>query len=168
MRMRTGRFRSWRVRRSLLATAVLSSVLVPAALIVTAQPASAAPGTYYCDSYSANPIKVNDNGSGGYAVEQLTGIDSSPSSSSIHTLGISEINALGISPVDDKAYGIVPRGSNPNSLLVRFDDDEVQYVAEVEESATQGTFDVHGDYIYGDESGVYRVRRPDLLTGYTS
>ena len=168
MRMRTGRFRSWRVRRSLLATAVLSSVLVPATLIVTAQPASAAPGTYYCDSYSANPIKVNNNGSGGYAVEQLTGIDSSPSSSSIHTLGISEINALGISPVDDKAYGIVPRGSNPNSLLVRFDDDEVQYVAEVEESATQGTFDVHGDYIYGDESGVYRVRRPDLLTGYTS
>ncbi|MCS5665232.1 MAG: hypothetical protein NZ582_05370, partial [Acidimicrobiales bacterium] len=70
--------------------------------------------------------------------------------------------------MDDKAYGIVPRGSNPNSLLVRFDDDEVRYVAEVEESATQGTFDVHGDYIYGDESGVYRVRRPDLLTGYTS
>ena len=137
MRMRTGRFRYWRVRRSLLATAVLSSVLVPAALIVTAQPASAAPGTYYCDSYSANPIKVNDNGSGGYAGEQLTGIDSSPSSSSIHTLGSSEINALGISPVDDKAYGIVPRGSNPNSLLVRFDDDEVRFVAEVEESATQ-------------------------------
>ena len=163
MRVASGRFRAWRVRRVLLATAVLSSVLVPATLIVTAQPALAAPGTYYCDSYSANPIKVNDNGSGGYAVEQLTGIDSSPSSSSIHTLGISEINALGISPVDDKAYGIVA-----GKLLVRFDNDEVRYVADVEESATQGTFDVHGDYIYGDASGVYRVRRPDLLTGYTS
>ena len=161
MRMRTGRFRSWRVRRSLLATAVLSSVLVPAALIVTAQPALAAPGTYYCDSYSANPIKVNDNGAGGYAVEQLT--VSGPSSSSIHTLGISDINAVGISPVDDKAYGIVA-----GAQLIRFDDDEVRYVADVEESATQGTFDVHGDYIYGDGSGVYRVRRPDLLTGYTS
>ena len=161
MRMRTGRFRSWRVRRSLLATAVLSSVLVPATLAITAQPALAAPGTYYCDSYSANPIKVNDNGSGGYAVEQLT--VSGPSSSSIHTLGISEINALGISPVDKKAYGIVA-----GSQLVRFDDDEVRYVADVEESATQGTFDVHGDYIYGDGTGVYRVRRPDLLTGYTS
>ncbi|MEO2156760.1 MAG: hypothetical protein ABGY30_09105, partial [Acidimicrobiales bacterium] len=98
---------------------------MPATLIVTAQPAVAAPGTFYCDSYSANPIKVNDNGSGGYAVEQLT--VSGPSSSSIHTLGISEINALGISPVDNKAYGIVPSGSDPNPLLVRFDDDEVLY-----------------------------------------
>ena len=163
MRVASGRFRAWRVRRVLLATAALSLVLVPATLAITAQPALAVPGTYYCDSYSANPIKVNDNGSGGYAVEQLTGIDSSPSSSSIHTLGISEINALGISPVDDKAYGIVA-----GKQLVRFDNDEVRYVADVEESATQGTFDVHGDYIYGDASGVYRVRRPDLLTGYTS
>ena len=161
MLTRTGRSRPWRVRRSLLATALLSSVLVPATLIVTAQPALAAPGTYYCDSYSANPIKVNDNGSGGYAVEQLT--VSGTSSSSIHTLGISEINALGISPMDNKAYGIVS-----GSLLVRFDDDEVHYVAEVEASATQGTFDAHGDYIYGDESSIFRVRRPDLLTGYTS
>ena len=166
MRTRTGRFGTWRVRRSLLATAVLSSVLVPATLIVTAQPALAAPGTFYCDSYSANPIKVNSDNDGGYEVEQLT--VSGTSSSSIHTLGISEINALGISPLDNKAYGIVPSGSNPNPLLVRFDDDEVHYVAEVEASATQGTFDVHGDYIYGDESGIWRVRRPDLLTGYAS
>ena len=166
MRMRTGRFRSWRVRRSLLATAVLSSVLVPAALIVTAQPASAAPGTYYCDSYSANPIMVNENSGSNYTVEQLT--VSNTSSSTIHTLDISEINAVGISPLDKKAYGIVPSGSNPNPLLVRFDDDEVHYVAEVEEKATQGTFDVHGDYIYGDDSGVWRVRRPDSLTGYAS
>ena len=135
---------------------------MPATLAITAQPALAAPGTYYCDSYSANPIKVNDNGSGGYAVEQLTGLDSSPSSSSIHTLGISEINALGISPVDNKAYGIVPSGSNPNSLLVRFDDDEVRYVAEVEEKATQGTFDVHGDYINGDGSEIYLAKQPAL------
>ena len=65
--------------------------------------------------------------------------------------------------MDDKAYGIVS-----GALLVRFDNNDKHYVAEVEESATQGTFDVHGDYIYGDGSGVYRVRRPDLLTGYTS
>ena len=71
MSKRTSRSGILRVRRALLATAVLSSVLVPATLIVTAQPALAAPGTYYCDSYSANPIKVNENG-GGYAVEQLT------------------------------------------------------------------------------------------------
>ena len=127
MRARNRRFRAWRLRRGLLATAVLSSVLVPATLVITAQPALAVPGTYYCDSYSANPIKVNDNGSGGYAVEQLTGLDSSPpspSSSSIHTLGISEINAVGISPVDDKAYGIVA-----GKQLVRFDNDEVRYLS---------------------------------------
>ncbi|MDG1463956.1 MAG: hypothetical protein P8Q20_02565, partial [Acidimicrobiales bacterium] len=168
MRTRTGQLRSWRVPRSLLATAVLSSVLVPAALIVTAQPALAAAGTYYCDSYSAYPIMVNQNGSGGYAVERLT--VSNTSSASIHTLNISEntLNAVGISPIDNKAYGIVPSGSNPNPLLIRFDNDEYQYVAEVDSKATQGTFDVHGDYIYGDASGVYRVRRPDLLTGYAS
>ena len=109
---------------------------------------------------------VNENSGSNYTVEQLT--VSNTSSSTIHTLDISEINAVGISPLDKKAYGIVPSGSNPNPLLVRFDDDEVHYVAEVEEKATQGTFDVHGDYIYGDDSGVWRVRRPDSLTGYAS
>jgi hypothetical protein len=98
MRTRTGRFGTWRVRQSLLATAVLSSVLVPAVLIVTAQPALAAPGTYYCDSYSANPIMVNENSGSNYTVEQLT--VSNTSSSTIHTLDINEINAVGISPVD--------------------------------------------------------------------
>ncbi len=175
MRTRTGRFGTSRVRRSLLATAVLSSVLVPATLIATAQSALAATSSssgvvedWYCDHYSANPIKVNDDGGSGYEVETLT-----VASLSVSTIandsgdgidsGISEINALGISPIDKKAYGIVS-----GAQLVRFDDNDIHYVADVEESATQGTFDVHGDYIYGDGSEIYRVRRPDLLTGYTS
>jgi hypothetical protein len=134
---------------------------VPATLIATAQSALAATSSssgvvedWYCDNYSANPIKVNNDGSGGYEVETLT-----VASLSVSTIandsgdgidsGISEINALGISPVDKKAYGIVA-----GAQLVRFDDNDIHYVADVEESATQGTFDVHGDYIYGDEFGA--------------
>ena len=126
----------------MLATAVLSSVLVPAALIVTAQSALAAvPDDWYCANYGAYPIKVNDDGSNGYDVETLT-VGTPPSSSSPITNGIEssidEINALGISPIDDKAYGIVS-----GALLVRFDNNDKHYVAEVEESATQGLSLIH-------------------------
>ena len=143
---------TWRFRSSLIVSAIISTLLVPATLLITAEKALAAPGTFYCTSYGDYPILVNDNGSGAYHVKKLTVPNgSAPSSASLTgsqaTLDISNINALGISPVDDKAYGIVS-----GSKLVRFDDDEVRYVANVEEASTQGTFDVHGDYIYGDGS----------------
>ena len=166
----------WRFRSSIITTAVISTLLVPATLLITADPASAAVESYYCDSYSGYPIMVNDNGNGSdgdYTVSRLT--ISGVGHTTIHTLNLpsnASINATGISPIDNKAYGIVGGVTN-SPLLARFDNDEVEYVAEVSNAATQGTFDAHGDYLYSDTSGgnttgLYRVERPDLLTGYTS
>ena len=163
---------TWRFRSSLIVSAIISTLLVPATILLTADPASAAVGSYYCDSYSGYPIMVNDNGNGSdgdYTVSRLT--ISGVGHNTIHTLDLpnnASINAVGISPIDNKAYGIVGDITN-GPLLARFDDDEVEYVAEVSNKATQGTFDVHGDYLYsdtsgGDTTGLYRVERPDQLT----
>ena len=167
---------TWRFRSSLIVSAIISTLLVPATILLTADPASAAVGSYYCDSYSGYPIMVNDNGNGSdgdYTVSRLT--ISGVGHNTIHTLDLpndASINAVGISPIDNKAYGIVGGVTN-SPLLARFDNDEVEYVAEVSNAATQGTFDVHGDYLYsdtsgGDTTGLYRVERPDQLTGYSS
>ena len=102
---------TWRFRSSLIVSAIISTLLVPATILLTADPASAAVGSYYCDSYSGYPIMVNDNGNGSdgdYTVSRLT--ISGVGHNTIHTLDLpnnASINAVGISPIDNKAYGIV-------------------------------------------------------------
>ena len=166
----------WRFRSSIIATAVISTLLVPATLFVTADTAFAAVDNHYCANYSGTPIMVNDDSSGSngdYYVRTLN--VSGDAASQIHTLNMPNgysINAVGISPIDKKAYGVVGGASN-SPLLARFDNNEVEYVAEVKAAATQGTFDAHGDFLYsvkssGDTSGLYRVERPDQLQAYTN
>ncbi|MDG2352501.1 MAG: hypothetical protein P8L35_06795, partial [Acidimicrobiales bacterium] len=166
----------WRFRSSIIATAVISTLLVPVTLFVTADTAFAAVDNHYCANYSGTPIMVNDdnsNSNGDYYVRTLN--VSGDAASQIHTLNMPNgysINAVGISPIDKKAYGVVGGASN-SPLLARFDNNEVEYVAEVKATATQGTFDAHGDFLYsvkssGDTSGLYRVERPDQLQAYTN
>ena len=166
----------WRFRSSIIATAVISTLLVPATLFVIADTALAAVDNHYCANYSGTPIMVNDDSSGSngdYYVRTLN--VSGDAASQIHTLNMPNnysINAVGISPIDKKAYGVVGGASN-SPLLARFDNNEIEYVAEVKAAATQGTFDAHGDFLYsrkssGDTTGLYRVERPDLLQGYTN
>ena len=166
----------WRFRSSIIATAVISTLLVPATLFVIADTAFAAVDNHYCANYSGTPIMVNDDSSGSngdYYVRTLN--VSGDAASQIHTLNMPNnysINAVGISPIDNKAYGVVGGASN-SPLLARFDNNEIEYVAEVKAAATQGTFDAHGDFLYsrkssGDTTGLYRVERPDLLQGYTN
>ncbi|MBH02277.1 MAG: hypothetical protein CL469_06395, partial [Acidimicrobiaceae bacterium] len=149
---------------------------MPATLLVTADLAYAAVDNHYCANYSGTPIMVNDDSSGSngdYYVRTLN--VSGNAASQIHTLSMPNgysINAISISPIDKKAYGVVGGASN-SPLLARFDNNEVEYIAEVKAAATQGTFDAHGDFLYsikssGDTSGLYRVERPDELQAYTN
>ena len=97
------RQRTWRFRSSLIVSAIISTLLVPATLLVTADPAYAAVEDYYCGSYSGYAIMVNDNSSGtdgDYTVSRLT--ISGVGHNTIHTLDLpnnASINAVGISPV---------------------------------------------------------------------
>ena len=94
----------WRLRSSIIATAVISTFLVPVTLFVTAGAAFAAVDNHYCANYSGTPIMVNDDSSGSngdYYVRTLN--VSGDAASQIHTLNMPNnysINAVGIRPID--------------------------------------------------------------------
>ena len=107
---------TWRFRSSIIATAVISTFLVPAVLISTSDVALAAVDTHYCDSYSAYPLIVENDGNnnnGTYEVKRLN-VASSASTTDLHDLSLPDnsasINAVAISPKDQKAYGILAFG----------------------------------------------------------
>ena len=83
----------WRFRSSIIATAVISTLLVPATLFVIADTALAAVDNHYCANYSGTPIMVNDDSSGSngdYYVRTLN--VSGDAASQIHTLNLSLIH----------------------------------------------------------------------------
>ena len=57
-----------------------------------------------------------------------------------------------------------------SKFLVRFDDNDVEFIAKVSEANTSATIDVHGDYIFiGDGNyGLYRIENVENLAGYSS
>ena len=81
--------------------------------------------------------------------------------------GITAINANDISPIDLKAYGVVKIDSM--RYLARFDEANIEYLGFIANSnLNAGVFDNDGDFFARDGKRMHKIKRPDLLQGYTT
>lgn len=109
-------------------------------------------------------IKKLDLDSGMYTV--LFSIPFTYTTPPFHTL-----NAVGISPIDNIAYGCLQIFQHPAPFyLVRFDHERIEYVAILQgpSDPIAGTFDSQGSFFYIANPILKRVPSPHLLKGYSS
>mmetsp|Transcript_140611 Transcript_140611/g.262297 ORF Transcript_140611/g.262297 Transcript_140611/m.262297 type:complete len:765 (+) Transcript_140611:37-2331(+) len=81
------------------------------------------------------------------------------------------LNAVGISPIDNIAYGCLQIFQHPAPFyLVRFDHEKIEYVAILQgpSDPIAGTFDSEGSFFYVANPILKRVASPHLLKGYSS
>ena len=99
---------------------------------------------------------------------------------------LSYMNAADISPIDGLAYGVCQVTGNTEIYLCRFDSSSVEFLAKAADALkaaavssgfgvlNSGTIDASGNYWGLSNSnsiaavlGLYKVERPDQMTGYT-
>ena len=100
---------------------------------------------------------------------------------------LSYMNAADINPIDGLAYGVCQVTGNTEIYLCRFDSSSVEFLAQAAETLkaaavsaagivplNSGTIDASGNYWVLSNSatntavlGLYKVERPDQMTGYT-
>ncbi|MEC8948009.1 MAG: hypothetical protein VX897_06775, partial [Actinomycetota bacterium] len=141
-----------------------------ASIVVTPQDAVTPPEVipFDCSTYPAliqvlraDGISVNvkqlDLTSGGYSL-----IYSSPFNPTAPAFEL--LNAVGLHPVDRVAYGLM-KFSDETSYLVRFDDQDVAFLAKVPHSPA-GTVDDDGSFLWATSDGLYRIEDVQSLSGF--
>jgi len=182
MHPRTPLFRTWRICRALLTTALVSTLVTPVVLVVTAGSAFAGIDQFSCTGNFSGPIQVIEdiNEHDFYQLDLSDGsrthrgkIDHDQGSGG-SSWEFGELNGVAINPVDGLAYGAmgVFNGSvSGGPYLVRFDttddasDDQVTFVAKITEKSSSATIDVHGDYIYVTTTGDDALRKVGDVAG---
>ena len=139
-------------------------------IVVTAQAAVTPPevAPFDCSTYPAliqvlraDGVGVNvkqlDVDSGGYSL-----IYSIPLNRTAPAFEM--LNAVGLHPVDRVAYGLM-KFSDETSYLVRFDDQDVAFLAKVPHSPA-GTVDDDGSFLWATSDGLYRIEDVQSLSGF--
>ena len=80
----------------------------------------------------------------------------------------SEINGIGFNPVDQTIYGFIriKEENVSSSYMIRFDSEQIEYLAQVTNFPNSATFDDHGNFLWMAEGSLYKAENAKDIKGY--
>ena len=130
-------------------------------------------GPFDCASYLA-PLQVVLADSGiGYELNTLN--LATGSLQDIYTIpfnrtspSYSEINGIGLNPIDETVYGFVriKEDNVSSSYMIRFDSQQIEYLAQVTNFPNSATFDDQGNFLWMTEGSLYKAENAKDIKGY--
>ena len=130
-------------------------------------------GPFDCASYLA-PLQVVLADSGiGYELNTLN--LATGSLQNIYTVpfsrtspSYSEINGIGLNPIDETLYGFVriKEDNISSSYMIRFDSQQIEYLAQVTNFPNSATFDDQGNFLWMNEGSLYKAENARDIKGY--
>ena len=130
-------------------------------------------GPFDCASYLA-PLQVVLADSGiGYELNTLN--LATGSLQDIYTIpfnrtspSYSEINGIGLNPIDETVYGFVriKEDNVSSSYMIRFDSQQIEYLAQVTNFPNSATFDDQGNFLWMIEGSLYKAENAKDIKGY--
>jgi len=130
-------------------------------------------GPFDCASYLA-PLQVvlADSGIGyelntlNLATGSLQSVYSIPFTRT--TPSYSEINGIGLNPIDQTVYGFIriKEDNVSSSYMIRFDSQQVEYLAKVPNFPNSATFDDQGNFLWMIDGSLYKADNAKDIKGY--
>ena len=80
----------------------------------------------------------------------------------------SEINGIGLDPSEEKIYGFVriKEDNVSSSYMIRFDSQQIEYLAQVTNFPNSATFDNQGNFLWMSEGSLYKAENAKDIKGY--
>ena len=80
----------------------------------------------------------------------------------------SEINGIGFNPVDETVYGFIriKQDNISSSYMIRFDSEQIEYLAQVTNFPNSATFDDQGNFLWMTEGSLYKAENASNIKGY--
>ena len=80
----------------------------------------------------------------------------------------SEINGIGFNPIDETVYGFIriKQDNISSSYMIRFDSEQIEYLAQVTNFPNSATFDDHGNFLWMTDGSLYKAENASNIKGY--